>query len=173
MCLVVDVVENGPHTSEWTRSRIAYALISLSWKEYLEYFPKVRPLHVSTFSSVPLGRPVEICCNIFKAPWCKRPNHLCHNLLMSRLNIFSTFELKEAQSSTSILYRLWIWIPIFFTWPMAMCRRNAFPFEISHHSLYPQAWQRIPSSSSVRYMHKFKVSWSRFKQERNELQIWP
>jgi len=63
-----DAIKNGPHTSEWTLSRIDSVRLSLSPKEDLVYFPKAQPLHVSTCSSAPLGRPIEICFNIFKAP---------------------------------------------------------------------------------------------------------
>lgn len=89
MCLAVDAIENDLHTFEWTWSRIACAQLSLSWKEDLVNFPKLHPLHVSTCSSVPLGRPIEICYMIFKVPWCKWPNHLCQNSQMSQLRTFS------------------------------------------------------------------------------------
>lgn len=63
----MDVVEKGPHTYEWTRSRISCAQMYLSWKEALMYFPNVHPLNVSLWSSVPMGSTVEIFCMIFKA----------------------------------------------------------------------------------------------------------
>ena len=68
LCLVVEVVEKFPQTSEWILYRTSCALLSRSWNVNFMYFPKLHPLHTSYFSSTHLGRLVVICCIIFKVP---------------------------------------------------------------------------------------------------------
>ena len=84
----------------WILSRIIEAWLSFSWKVEFTYFPMVKPLHWSNWESVPIVSPIDICCMIFKAPWWRWPNHLCHNSPSSQLTTFYSFPIMAAYPST-------------------------------------------------------------------------